>query len=276
MIKKLYDFRQVSVPAPLLQAEVTREEMDAELALVAARFTEIVAVSGPVEAGDVVVLRYADEKGEHRIYSNVGKDFDDVEDRLPGLSVGDKVQLRSVEAEIVSIKRPAVPALTDAHVQQLGMEQVANIAALEDHLFEKLALSQRKRKFRGIMGIVSKAIMENTEFEDLEQHPWYAALHEVMMGRVAGFAEQNGLSVEEALPAALRMEGKSLEECRQALKEMCLERAKQAALGQAYAAENGKEIPQEGATADIIGEYVDYLNEAVFAHFAPQIAVERK
>ena len=69
MIKKLYDFRQVSVPAPLLQAEVTREEMDAELALVAARFTEIVAVSGPVEAGDVVVLRYADEKGEHRIYS---------------------------------------------------------------------------------------------------------------------------------------------------------------------------------------------------------------
>jgi hypothetical protein len=97
-----------------------------------------------------------------------------------------------------------------------------------------------------------------------------------MMGRVAGFAEQNGLSVEEALPAALRMEGKSLEECRQALKEMCLERAKQAALGQAYAAENGKEIPQEGTTADIIGEYVDYLNEAVFAHFAPQIAVERK
>jgi FKBP-type peptidyl-prolyl cis-trans isomerase (trigger factor) len=276
MIKKLYDFRQVSVPAPLLQAEVTREEMDAELALVAARFTEIVAVSGPVEAGDVVVLGYADDKGEHRIYSNVGKGFDDVEDRLPGLSVGDKVQLRSVEAEIVSIKRPAVPALTDAHVQQLGMEQVANIAALEDHLFEKLALSQRKRKFRGIMGIVSKAIMENTEFEDLEQHPWYAALHEVMMGRVAGFAEQNGLSVEEALPAALRMEGKSLEECRQALKEMCLERAKQAALGQAYAAENGKEIPQEGTTADIIGEYVDYLNEAVFAHFAPQIAVERK
>jgi FKBP-type peptidyl-prolyl cis-trans isomerase (trigger factor) len=250
--------------------------MDAELALVAARFTEIVEVSGPVEAGDVVALRYADDKGEHRIYSNVGKGFDDVEDRLPGLSVGDKVQLRSVEAEIVSIKRPAVPALTDAHVQQLGMEQVANIAALEDHLFEKLALSQRKRKFRGIMGIVSKAIMENTEFEDLEQHPWYAALHEVMMGRVAGFAEQNGLSVEEALPAALRMEGKSLEECRQALKEMCLERAKQAALGQAYAAENGKEIPQEGTTADIIGEYVDYLNEAVFAHFAPQIAVERK
>jgi FKBP-type peptidyl-prolyl cis-trans isomerase (trigger factor) len=181
-----------------------------------------------------------------------------------------------VEVTIVSVKRPVVPALTDAHVQQLGIENVANLAALEDHLFEKLALSQKKRKFRGIMGIVGKAVMENTDFEDLEQHPWYLALHEVMMGRVAGFAAQNGISVEEALPAALRMEGKSLEECREARKNMCLERAKQAALGQAYAAENNAEISQQGGTADVIGRYVDYLNEAVFAHFAPQIAVERK
>ena len=280
MIKKLYDFREVTVPAPLLQAEVTREEMDGELALIAARFTAIVDVDGPIAAGDVVALEYCDDKGLHRIYSNVGKGLDDLEDRLPGLHPGDKLAIRyagkDVEATVVAVKRLAVPALTDEHVTQLGVENVANIAALEDYLFEKLVLSQRKRKFRGIMGIVSKALMENTEFEDLEQHPWYLALHEVMMGRIAGFAAQNGQSVEEAMPAALRMEGKSLEECREALKNMCLERAKQAALGQAYAAENGKEIPQEGETADIIGEYVDYLNEAVFSHFAPQIAVERK
>jgi FKBP-type peptidyl-prolyl cis-trans isomerase (trigger factor) len=280
MIKKLYHFRDVSVPAPLLQAEVTREEMDTELALVAARFTTIEKVDGPIAEGHVVALEYVYEKGNHRIYSNVGKGFDDLEEKLPGLSVGDKVGLRyagkDVEVAIVSVKRPVVPALTDAHVQQLGIENVANLAALEDHLFEKLALSQKKRKFRGIMGIVGKAVMENTDFEDLEQHPWYLALHEVMMGRVAGFAAQNGISVEEALPAALRMEDKSLEECREALKNMCLERAKQAALGQAYAAENNAEISQQGGTADVIGRYVDYLNEAVFAHFAPQIAVERK
>ena len=279
MIKKLYHFRNVSVPAPLLQAEVTREEMDTELALVAARFTAIEKVDGPIAEGHVVALEYVDEKGNHRIYSNVGKGFDDLEEKLPGLSVGDKVALRyagkDVEAAIVSVKRPAVPALTDAHVQQLGIENVANLAALEDHLFEKLALSQKKRKFRGIMGIVGKAMMENTEFEDLLQHPWYLALHEVMMGRVAGFAAQNGLSVEEALPAALRMEGKSLEECQEALKNMCLERAKQAALGKAFADENGVSFTA-AETADLAGEYVDYLNEVVFAHFAPQIAVERK
>ena len=79
MIKKLYDFRQTAVPAPLLQAEVTREEMDAELALAAARFTDIVAVNGPVESGDVVALEYTDDKGLHRIYANVGKGFEDVE-----------------------------------------------------------------------------------------------------------------------------------------------------------------------------------------------------
>jgi hypothetical protein len=125
------------------------------------------------------------------------------------------------------------------------------------------------------MGIVSKALMENTEFEDLEQHPWYLALHELMMGRIAGFAAQNGQAVDEAMPAALRMEGKSLEECRLALKEMCLERAKQAALGKALADEKGVSF-SAAETADLVGEYVDYLNEAVFAHFAPQIAVERK
>lgn len=275
MIKKLYDYREVTVPAALLQAEVTREEMDAELALAAARFTAIASVDGPVAAGDVVALDYTDDQGLHRIYANVGKGFDDLEDSLPGLSLGDKVQLRNAEATIVSVKRPTVPALTDEYVQQLGIEGVATTAQLEDHLFLKLAELQRKRKFRGIMGIVSKAIMEKTEFEDLLQHPWYLALHEVMMGRIAGFAAQNGQTVEEAMPAALRMEGKSLEECRLALQDMCLERAKQAALGQAYAAQNGAQIAQEGAAADVAGAYVDYLNEAVYSYFAPQIAVER-
>ena len=279
MIKKLYDFRQVSVPAPLMQAEVTRQDLDAELALAAARFTQIVAVFDPIENGDVVALEYADEKGNHRLYANVGKGFDDVENLLPGLSAGDKLQIRyagkDVEATVASVKRPTVPALTDDHVQQLGVEDVANIAQFEDYLFAKLAEGQRKRKFRGIMGIVSKALLENTQFEDLLQHPWYLALHEVMMGRVAGFAAQNGLSVEEALPAALRMEGKSLEDCRQALVDMCLERAKQAALGKAFADEKGVVLTADD-TADLVGQYVDYLNEAVYEYFAAQITVERK
>ncbi len=279
MIKKLYDFRQVSVPAPLMQAEVTRQDLDAELALAAARFTQIVAVFDPIENGDVVALEYADEKGNHRLYANVGKGFDDVENLLPGLSAGDKLQIRyagkDVEATVASVKRPTVPALTDDHVQQLGIEDVANIAQFEDYLFAKSAEGQRKRKFRGIMGIVSKALLENTQFEDLLQHPWYLALHEVMMGRVAGFAVQNGLSVEEALPAALRMEGKSLEDCRQALVDMCLERAKQAALGKAFADEKGVVLTADD-TADLVGQYVDYLNEAVYEYFVAQIVVERK
>lgn len=279
MIKKLYDFRQVSVPAPLMQAEVTRQDLDAELALAEARFTQIVAVFDPIENGDVVALEYADEKGNHRLYANVGKGFDDVENLLPGLSAGDKLQIRyagkDVEATVASVKRPTVPALTDDHVQQLGIEDVANIAQFEDYLFAKLAEGQRKRKFRGIMGIVSKALLENTQFEDLLQHPWYLALHEVMMGRVAGFAAQNGLSVEEALPAALRMEGKSLEDCRQALVDMCLERAKQAALGKAFADEKGVVLTADD-TADLVGQYVDYLNEAVYEYFVAQIVVERK
>lgn len=281
MIKKLYDFRQMEIPAALLQAEVTRQELDAELRRAAAQFTEIVAVDGPVENGDVVKLTFADPKnpGESRqVYANVGKDFDDMEARLPGLRLGQQVMIpyagREVEATVLEVKRLQVPALTDAHVVQLGIADVRDLSQLEDYFFGKLAEGQRKRKFRGIMGIVSKALLENTEFEDLEDHPWYQALHAHMMGRVQAFADREGLDVEAALPVALRMDGKSLEECRQALKDMCIERARQGALGQHFAEEKGVTF-SEADTAALVGEYVEYLNQTVYSYFAPKIQVTR-
>ncbi len=267
MIKKLYDFRQTAIPAPLLQAEVTREEMDGELLAAAARFTSIEAVEGPIAAGDVVTLETADGS----LYANVGKGLTDEEALLPGLRLGELAG----EARIIAIKRPCVPELTDALVVQLGLEGITTLASYENHVFEKLAEGQRKRKFRGIMGIVSKTLMENTEFTELtEEHPWYQALHGVMLGRIQAFADQQGLTPEQALPAALRMEGKPLAECRAALKAMCVERARQGALGQALAEENGLSIT--AATTDaLINEYVNYLNQAIYDHFAPQIQVAR-
>lgn len=282
MIKKLYDFRQTDIPAALLQAEVTREEMDGEFLAAAARFTEIAAVDGPICKGDVVTLTFADEKAEggiRTLYANVGKGFTDEEDLLPGHCVGDTIRTRyagkDVTAKIVCIKRLQSPTLADHHVKQLGIENVCDLNAFEDHVFAKLAEGQKKRKFRGIMGIVSKAMMENTEFEELEDsHPWYQALHGLMMDRIQGFAAQMGISVEQAMPAALRMADKSLEECQQALRAMCVERARQGALGQAYALENGV-VLEDSDTAELIGKFVDYLNQVVFDHFAPMIQVKR-
>lgn len=282
MIKKLYDYRQVEIPGALLQAEVTQQDMDREFTAAAARFTAIAAADGPIQSGDVVTLSFADGKaegGERRIYSNVGKGFTDEEELLLGLCAGDTVKMayagKEVTASIVCVKRLQVPALTDAHVKQLGIGQVADLSSFEDHVFAKLAEGQRKRKFRGIQGIVFKAMMENTEFDGPEEdHPWYQALHGVMMGRVQAFAQQMGMSAEQALPAALRMNDKPLEECRQALKAMCVERARQGALGQAYAQENGVALGSSD-TAALIGEYVDYLEQVVYAHFAPMIQVKR-
>ena len=282
MIKKRYDFRQTEIPAALLQAEVTKEEMEAEFRAAAAKFTAIAAADGPVQAGDVVTLTFADEKAEggvRTLYSNVGKGFSDEEELLPGLCVGDQVKMayagREVTATVACVKRLQVPALTDDHVKQLGIENVADLAAFDAYVFAKLSEGQRKRKFRGIMGIVSKAMMENTEFEEMEDtHPWFQALHGVMMGRIQGFAAQMGVSVEQAMPTALRMADKSLEECQQALKAMCVERARQGALGQAYAQEKGVSFEDED-TAELVGKYVDYLNEVVYQHFAPMVQVDR-
>lgn len=283
MIQKLYDFRQMELPAALLQAEVTREEMDGELQSVAARFTTIVTVDSPIQNGDVVTLRFADDKAENgirRLYANVGKGFTDEEELLPGHRVGETLQMsyagKEVQASIECVKRPQVPALTDAHVQQLGIAQVGDLAAFEEYVFAKLAEGQRKRKFRGIMGLVSKAMLEKTEFAPMaDDHPWFQALHRHMMGRVEAFAAENGLTVEQALPEALRMNDQPLEACRQALKAMCVERARTGALGQAYAQENGVTFENENTT-DLVGAYADYLNEVVYQHFAPMIQVARQ
>lgn len=284
MIKKLYDFRQVDVPAALLQAEVTREELEQELFLAASRFTQIVAPADAIAKGDVVTLEFADEKAEgglRRVYANVGKDFQDVEALLPGLQVGQQVAMRyarqDVVATITAVKRPVVPTLTDELVQQLAIEGVSNTDQLADHLFAKLAEGQRKRKFRGIMGIVSKAVMENTEFEALEQtHPWYQVLHGQLMARVEGFAAREGKTVEEVLPMAMRMPDKSLEECRQAMVAMCVERARQAALGQAYAQADGAAVADAQAPlSEQIESYMAYFSEAIYRYMAPKIQVDR-
>lgn len=282
MIIKRYDFSQVEIPAALLQAEVTREEMEGEYLLAAKRFTDIGAVNGPVQTGDVVTLTFADDRAENgfrTIYANVGKNLTDEEEPVVGLVVGENIRTRyagrEVEAKITCVKRLQVPALTDDHVARLGLENVKDLPAFEEYVFAKLAEIQRKRKFRGIMGIVSKAMMEKTEFDGpADDHPWYQALHASMMDRIRGFAQREGLTEEQAMPIALRMQDKPLDECRQALKAMCVERARQAALGQSYAQEKGVQMTGEN-TAELVGEYVDYLNKVVYSHFAAMIQVAR-
>ena len=299
MIKKLYDFRQVNLPDALLQAEVTQEEMAQELHMNAARFTEIVAVEGPVQTGDVVTLEFADAKAEggmRRIYANVGKGFNDEEELVPGRCLGDRVAVRyagqDVEAAICAIKRPVVPVMTDALAQQLGFDGVSDLATLDDHIFAKLAEGQRKRKFRGILGLVSKAVMEHTEFAPVqEEDPWFAALFGVKMSRAQKLAEQEGKTVDEVLPMALRMPDKTPEQCLEALKAMCIDRMHQGALGRHYAQENGivyteqesidsyreygVEPDHHTVIDDMVGKYVDYLNQHMYTYYAPLIQVKR-
>jgi hypothetical protein len=193
---------------------------------------------------------------------------------LNGIEEGDEVSIGQVSAKYAAGKgvgtEKAVTATATLTGEDAGNYDVTPLTNLTADITKKTVtvngINEQDDTYR---------LLENTQFEDLLQHPWYLALHEVMMGRVAGFAAQNGLSVEEALPAALRMEGKSLEDCRQALVDMCLERAKQAALGKAFADEKGVVLTADD-TADLVGQYVDYLNEAVYEYFAAQITVERK
>lgn len=297
IIKKLYDFREVDIPDALLHAEVTREEINEELQQVAAQFTTIIAVNDSIRNGDVVALEFPDMKlpeGVRRIYVNVGKGFSDFEEGLLGHQIGDSVQIlyagKKVDAKICVVKRLCIPVLTQEHVAQFGIEEITTVSEYENHVFLQLAEKQRKRKFKGIMGLVSKAVMDNTEFAPIEKHhPWYQTLYGLTMQQVEALAAQEGKTTEEVLPAALRMPNKTAQECREALKEMCNDHIRQGALGQAYAKENGIVFTREESVArlqgympqpdemavtnDLIQRYVDYFSQVVYEHFAPQIQV---
>lgn len=297
IIKKLYDFREVAIPDALLRAEVTREEINEELRQVAAQFTTIIAVNDSIQNGDVVALEFSNTKlpeGVRRIYVNVGKGFSDFEEKLLDLQTGDAVQIvyagKEVRANICTVKRLAVPTLTDDHIAQLEIGDIKTASEFEDHVFAQLAERQRKRKFKGIMGLVSKAVMENTEFAPIEaDHRWYQTLYGLTMQQVEALAAQERKTTEEVLPAALRMPDKTAQECREALKEMCNDHIRQGALGQAYAEENGIVFTREESVArlqgympqpdemavtnDLIQRYVDYFSQVVCEHFAPQIQV---
>lgn len=62
MINKLYDFRDVAIPDALLNASVSREEIDGELRLTAQRFTTIAPAFDGICNGDIVVLEIPDEQ----------------------------------------------------------------------------------------------------------------------------------------------------------------------------------------------------------------------
>lgn len=259
MINKLYDFKDVAIPDALLKASVSREEIDSELHMTAQRFTTIAPASDGICNGDIVVLKIPDEQhpdGVQQVFVNMGRGFFDSEEVLLGLCSGAQTQVfyegKTVSATILAVKRKHIPKLTDESVCQLKIEGVATIADYENYVFENKAAQQRQRRMKGIFEIASKAVLAHTEFAPIrDDNEWYRTLYNSTMIQLETMAQQAGKSVDEIMPEALRMSGKTADECRRALKEMCEEHVKLGALGLYYAKQDGIEYTREESIARI-------------------------
>ena len=305
MINKLYDFKDVAIPDALLKASVSREEIDSELHMTAQRFTTIAPAFDGICNGDIVVLKIPDEQHPddvHQVFVNMGRGFFDSEEALLGLCAGVQTQVfcegKTVPATILAVKRKHIPKLTDESVCQLKIEGVDTIADYKNYVFENKAAQQRQRRMKGIFEIASKAVLAHTEFAPIgDDNEWYRILYSGTMIQLETMAQQTGKSVDEIMPEALRMSGKTADECRRALKEMCEEHVKLGALGLYYAKQDGIEYTREGSIArmqaympqlgqteiseveenmlisDIIQRYADYFQKVISDYYKDKIQV---
>ena len=131
MINKLYDFRDVAIPDALLNASVSREEIDGELRLTAQRFTTIAPAFDGICNGDIVVLEIPDEQdpdGVQQVFVNMGRGFFDSEEALLGLCAGAQTEVfyenQTVPAAILAVKRKYIPELTNESVCQLEIQDL--------------------------------------------------------------------------------------------------------------------------------------------------------
>ena len=305
MINKLYDFKSVTIPEALLKATVTHEEIMDELRQTAERFTTIAPVSDGISNGDIVVLEIPDEQspdGVQQVYVNMGKGFFDSEEALLGLCAGTQAEIiyegKKVCAVILGVKRKKIPELTDGYICQLGIDGVSTVAAYENLVFDNKAAQQRQRRMKGIFEIVSITVLAHTEFFPIgDDNEWYQTLYNGTMIQLEAMAQQSGKSVDDIIPEALRMPGKTADECRRAMEEMCEKHVKLGALGLYYARQNGIEytreesiariqayLPQTGLentaavnenmlVSDIIQRYTEYFQKTISEYYNDRIQV---
>lgn len=249
-IIKLCDFREIPIPDKLLEVKVPRSDFDSALERVAKRYLDISQTDGPVHKGDIVIadLQSADpawqREGEH---INVGLGFAEpaLEEALAGMRAGEEkaVDIRgtSVTVCVTSIRRLAVPALTDGHVKALGLEGIETVDAYKDHLLAERAFREETNRVDVIVTYVIKQVIASSEFRIPEE-----ALEEVYQkelenarGRMnAGEDTPEEKYLPEYARRLTRKEIESVEQAREALREEALFMLKFQALNEYYIAKN--------------------------------------
>ena len=171
---RLYDFKKCDLPDVLFQITVHQKDIDARIEKAAEHFLTIEDQSGEIKTGDIVAIKV--ESDDSFVNSecdrlSVGRGFysEKVEQALLGKKSGETFTMdmdgTPAKITVLWVKRRVVPKLTDDMAANLGVEDVATVEEYKAYVIAELENEDKEKKQNAILLMVSKKLLEETEFE---------------------------------------------------------------------------------------------------------------
>ena len=278
-ILKLYDFRNCELPDVLFQIKVKQKKIDEKIFKAAEHFLTIEDCDDEIKTGDIVALKI--DSDDSFVQSecerlSVGKGFfsEDVEKELIGKKQGDTFNacLNDSKAEITVlwVKRRMVPELTDEMAAKMDVEDVTTREEYVDYVTAELESEEKEKKQNAIWLMVSKKLLEESEFEVDEKE-----VEEQFKKDTAYLKDQLEDDFEEFM--RVKYHGKTLAESEQNYKKDIEKTFKLCAIASPMAEEDGVEFTKEQYDAvidDMVSE--DYSKEELEASMSYEDYVKQQ
>lgn len=305
-VLKLFDFTKCELPDVLFDIKVKQEDIDFEIIKAAEHFLTIEQQDGPIENGDIVAVKIVSEDillASECERLSVGKGFfsKDIESALVGKKKGETFTVTvggsvdgsdglldgsqdasqdglqdgsqdgtKAEVTVLWIRRRVVPKFTDEMASAMGVEDVSTVSEYTDYVTEELANEDKEKKQNAIWLMVSKKLLEESEFEvdqaDID------AQYKKDIAYLQGELEDD---FEEYMQ--VKYHGSTLEESKQGFREEIERTLKLCAIAEPMAKEEGVEWTREvyDATIDeMVSE--DYTREELEASMSYEDYVKQQ
>ena len=278
-VLKLFDFTKCELPDVLFDIKVKQEDIDFEIIKAAEHFLTIEQQDGPIENGDIVAVKIVSEDiplASECERLSVGKGFfsKDIESALVGKKKGETFTVTvggtKAEVTVLWVRRRVVPKFTDEMASAMGVEDVSTVSEYTDYVTEELANEDKEKKQNAIWLMVSKKLLEESEFEvdqaDID------AQYKKDIAYLQGELEDD---FEEYMQ--VKYHGSTLEESKQGFREEIERTLKLCAIAEPMAKEEGVEWTREvyDATIDeMVSE--DYTREELEASMSYEDYVKQQ
>lgn len=289
-VLKLFDFKKCELPDVLFDIKVKQEDIDFEIRKAAEHFLTIEQQDGPIENGDIVAVKIVSEDillASECERLSVGKGFfsKDIETALVGKKKGENFTVTvngsqdgsqdgsdgtKAEVTVLWVRRRVVPKFTDEMASAMGVEDVSTVSEYTDYVTEELANEDKEKKQNAIWLMVSKKLLEESEFEvdqaDID------AQYKKDITYLQGELEDD---FEEYMQ--VKYHGSTLEESKQGFREEIERTLKLCAIAEPMAKEEGVEWTREvyDATIDeMVSE--DYTREELEASMSYEDYVKQQ